>query len=98
MADPIDNKLVDKRVAHRYVRKGVVAEKDYDRYMTSLPDPADQAMPIEASMDGDDLDDLDEIEDAPPALAVAPEPAAPPAAPTAPTGDDQGGAPPTSQP
>ena len=52
MADPIENKHVDKRVAHRYVRKGVVEEKEYDRYLKSLPDLAEQAMPIEALMEG----------------------------------------------
>ncbi len=67
MADPFENKLVDKRVAHRYVRKGVVAEKDYEKYVTGLPDLADQAVPIEASMDDDDLDALDEVEEDEPA-------------------------------
>ena len=82
MADPIDNKLVDKRVAHRYVRKGVVEEKDYEKYVKSLPDLADQAVPIEASMDSDDLDDLDDVDEEPAGAGAPPE----------------GGAPPTSQP
>ncbi len=65
MADPIENKLVDKRVAHRYVKKGVVDEKDYDKHLKSLPDLAEQAVPVEAVMEGDDLDDEGEGE-APP--------------------------------
>ena len=52
MADPIENRHVDKRVAQRYVRRGVVDEKDFERYLKSLPDLAEQAMPIEASMEG----------------------------------------------
>jgi hypothetical protein len=73
MADPFENKLVDKRVAHRYVRKGVVDDKEYEKYVKSLPDLADQAIPIEASMD-DDLDALDELdEDEGPAAAAMPE-------------------------
>ena len=78
MADPIDNKLVDKRVAHRYVRKGVLEEKDFERYMKSLPDLAEQAMPIEASMDSDDFDDLDDVDelDEKPALSAVPPPEA----------------------
>ncbi len=65
MADPIENKLVDKRVAHRYVRKGVLDEKDYDKHLKSLPDLAEQAVPVEASMEGDELDEEGEGEDAP---------------------------------
>jgi nitrogen regulatory protein PII-like uncharacterized protein len=58
-----DNKLVDKRVAQRYVRKGLVDEKDYEKHLKSLPDLADQAITIEASIDSDDTDDLDDVED-----------------------------------
>ncbi len=57
MADPIETKLVDKRVAHRYVRKGIVDEKEYEKHLKSLPDLADQALTVEASMEGDELDD-----------------------------------------
>jgi hypothetical protein len=66
MADSIENKHVDKRVALRYVRKGVVEEKDYEKYLKSLPDLADQALTVEASMEGDDAadDEADEPEDA----------------------------------
>ena len=61
MADPFENKLVDKRVAQRYVRKGKVDEKEYEKFLKALPDLADQAMPIEASMSGaEELDDLDD--------------------------------------
>ena len=76
MADPIDNKLVDKRVAQRYVRKGIVDEKDYEKHLKALPDLADQAMPIEASMDSDDFDDLDDVDDVDetPTLAAVPPP------------------------
>jgi hypothetical protein len=58
MADPIQNKHVDKRVAHRYVKKGVVEDKEYERYLKSLPDLAEQALTVEASMEGDE--DADE--------------------------------------
>jgi hypothetical protein len=59
MADQPDNRNVDKRVAHRYLRKGVVDEKDYEKYVKSLPDLAEQAMPVEASIEHDELDDED---------------------------------------
>ena len=57
MADQPENKTVDKRVAHRYLRKGIVDEKDYERYVKSLPDLADRAMPVEASIEHDEVDD-----------------------------------------
>jgi hypothetical protein len=59
MADQPENKTVDKRVALRYVRKGIVDEKDYERYVKSLPDLAENAMPVEASIEHDELDDED---------------------------------------
>ena len=39
----IENKLVDRRTVARYLRKGIVDEKDYERFLKSLPDLADQA-------------------------------------------------------
>jgi hypothetical protein len=62
MAD-FQNKQIDKRVAHRYLRKGLVDEKEFEKHLKSLPDLADQALPVEASIEEDDLDDLDEDED-----------------------------------
>ena len=59
MADQFETKTVDKRVVHRYLRKGIVDEKDYERYVKSLPDLAEQAMPVEASIEHDELDDED---------------------------------------
>lgn len=59
---PDENKVYDKRVAQRYVRKGVVDEKDYEKHLKSLPDLAEQAAPVEATMSDDDFDD-DDLED-----------------------------------
>ncbi len=61
MADT--DKQIDKRVAHRYVRKGILDEKDWEKHLKSLPDLAEQALPLEASMEGDDLDDDDDEAD-----------------------------------
>lgn len=57
MAETQDNKTVDKRVVLRYVRKGIVDEKDYEKLIKNLPDLADKAAPVEASIEGEDLDD-----------------------------------------
>jgi hypothetical protein len=60
MTDSHDNRILDKRVVHRYVRKGTVDEKDYEKHLKNLPDLADQAAPVEASIEGEDLDDEDD--------------------------------------
>ena len=79
MADQPENKLVDKRVASRYVRKGVLDEKDYEKHLKTLPDLADQAMPIEVSMDSDDHDDLNDVEEEDEVETATPAPGGEPA-------------------
>jgi hypothetical protein len=74
MADPIENKLVDKRVSQRYLRKGVLDEKEYEKHLKALPDLADQALTIEASMEGDIFDDEDDDEVEEPEGAGEPQP------------------------
>jgi len=54
MAD-IETRHLDKRVAQRYLRKGKVDEKEYERHLKALPDLADQAVPVES-----EFEDLDE--------------------------------------
>ena len=57
MPDTIDNKIIDKRVARRYVRKGLLDEKEYERYLKSLPDVADQAVPVESEVEHVETDE-----------------------------------------
>lgn len=57
MSETFENKTIDKRVVHRYLRKGIVDEKEWERHLKALPDVADQAVPVEASIEGEDLDD-----------------------------------------
>jgi hypothetical protein len=51
MADTLENKIVDQRVAQRYIRKGLLDVKDYERYLKGLPDVADQAVPVESEVE-----------------------------------------------
>lgn len=75
MADQIETKLIDKRVAQRYVRKGVLDDKDYEKHLKSLPDLAEQALTVEASIESEDyLDDEDESEEPEVAPAGTPQP------------------------
>jgi hypothetical protein len=60
MSDPFENRQYDKRVALRYVRKGILDEKEWDKHLKSLPDLADKAAPMEASIEGEELDDDDD--------------------------------------
>ncbi len=57
MPDTFDNKIIDKRVARRYVRKGLLDEKDFERYLKSLPDVADQAVPVESEVEHVETDE-----------------------------------------
>ncbi len=54
MPEDNDRKLYDKRVAQRYIRKGQLDEKDYERHLKGLPDLADQAVPVESDLSPDD--------------------------------------------
>jgi hypothetical protein len=60
MADQFENRQIDKRVVHRYLRKSVVDEKDYERHLRALPDLADQAIAVEAAIDGEPGDEGDD--------------------------------------
>ncbi len=51
MPDTLENKIIDKRVVRRNVRKGLLDEKDFDRHIKSLPDVADQAVPVESEVE-----------------------------------------------
>lgn len=61
MTSSLDPKHTDKRTVERYIRLGVVDEKEYDKYLKSLPDLTENALPVETVM-GDDLDD-EEVQD-----------------------------------
>lgn len=56
----IDPKQPDKRTVERYIRSGVVDEKEYEKYLKSLPDLSANALKVEAVLDGEEIDDEDE--------------------------------------
>jgi hypothetical protein len=51
MPDTLETKIIDKRVVRRNVRKGLLDEKEFDRHIKSLPDVADQAVPVESEVE-----------------------------------------------
>jgi hypothetical protein len=85
MPEDIDLKLVDKRVVARYLEKGRLDEKDYEKHLMSLPDLAEEAVPIESDLEAVDLEEEEEEEAEELAQAGQPEAASEAAAPTQPT-------------
>jgi len=65
MAETFENRQIDKRVVQRYLRKGVVDEREYAAFLKALPDLEEHALPLDAALDGDYLDDEDDEDDAP---------------------------------
>jgi hypothetical protein len=59
MAETYEIKLIDRRVVKRYVRKGIVDEKEYAAHLKALPDLESQALSVESAMDGELNDDVD---------------------------------------
>lgn len=50
----IDPKTLDRRVAARLVRRGVISEKELEKAVRTLPDVADKAEPVETQIDDED--------------------------------------------
>jgi hypothetical protein len=53
----IDSKFHDTRLAQRAMRRGHLSPKAYERHLKSLPDSAENAVPIEAEMEAVELDE-----------------------------------------
>lgn len=56
MSENIDPKYTDKRTIDRYLTKGMVDEKAWEKHLKSLPDLADKAAPVESTVAEDDID------------------------------------------
>ena len=53
-----DSRFWDVRTIERRIRRGQVTRKDYDKFVKSLPDVADKAVPISLRNEPDeDFDD-----------------------------------------
>lgn len=51
MADTLDIMLIDKRVAERNIKKGLLDAKAYERHIKNLPDMSASAAVIESKME-----------------------------------------------
>ena len=47
MANDTDYRSMDRRVAARMVRKGLLSDKELEKGLKGLPDLADKALPVE---------------------------------------------------
>ncbi|MFZ5470419.1 MAG: hypothetical protein ACOZIN_13360 [Myxococcota bacterium] len=47
MHESIDPQTADKRTVSRYIQKGLIDEKAYEKHLKSLPDLADKAAPVQ---------------------------------------------------
>jgi hypothetical protein len=50
----IDPKTLDRRLAARLVRRGVITEKELEKSVRTLPDMADKAKPVDTILDADE--------------------------------------------
>jgi hypothetical protein len=46
----MNDKLFDKRVARRNIDQGLVSQKDYDNYLSNLPDLTDKSALVDVSL------------------------------------------------
>ena len=57
----IDARYSDKRTAERYIKLGMIDEKDYEKHLKALPDVAEKGERVQAEADEYILDeDLNE--------------------------------------
>jgi len=67
MSQSIDLKLLDKRTAERYIARGLLDEKEWEKHLKSLEDSEEKGAAVETSMAGDeefeDEDEQDSDED-----------------------------------
>jgi hypothetical protein len=56
----IDFKNLDRRVAARLMRRGIVNDKDLEKAARALPDSAEKCEPVETQLEDDELDELNE--------------------------------------
>ena len=50
----IDPKTLDRRLAARLVRRGVITEKELEKSVRTLPDMADKSKPVDTILDPDE--------------------------------------------
>ena len=58
MADALNLKDLDSRLVQRYLRKGLIDQREYEAYLKTLPDVADKATSVESSFEPSDAPQL----------------------------------------
>jgi hypothetical protein len=57
MSEMTDTKHLDKRVVARYIRKGTLDDKEFERHLKALPDLEEQAIPVESEFEDNFIDE-----------------------------------------
>lgn len=56
----IPDRLVDKRIVERNIRKGLIHRKDYEKFLKELHDAGDNAELVHVGGDADEGDESEE--------------------------------------
>lgn len=51
MTEKIDLRLLDRRTVERYIKRGLVDRKEYEKYLKALPDLADKAETVTVELE-----------------------------------------------
>ena len=60
MPDTIDPRYTDLRTVQRYITRGLVDEKAWEKHLKALPDLADKAQTVETTMIESDADGVED--------------------------------------
>ncbi len=47
-------KYLDRRTVARYIARGQMSEKDFEKYLKSLPDVEEKSTPVESTLAGEE--------------------------------------------
>lgn len=51
MTEKIDIRHIDRRTIERYIKRGAIDKKDYEKYVKALPDLAEQAEKVDIELE-----------------------------------------------
>jgi len=57
MSEMTETKHLDQRVVARYIRRGKLDEKEFERHLKALPDLEDKAVPVESEFEENYIDE-----------------------------------------
>ncbi len=49
--EKVDFRLLDRRTVERYIKRGLVNQKDYEKYLKALPDLEEKAATVDIELE-----------------------------------------------